>query len=455
LIKSVFKFTFNYTVANIISKLANFIILPFISYFISAEEFGIYSLIISYTIIVTVFSELGTHFYFQTKYLNSTNYKYIDLSFSFLILNSLIAFFIFSIFSPFLSYFLFGNFNLITLIILSLLGYVLETIANFGSLILKIQNNDKFLYIISLLNFITQLIILPIFILIFKLNIISFFITQILSNLLIIIYLHKQIGFKIKIDFNFNEYKNFLILSIPILFTNLLTLGIDISDRYILNLFSTKTEIGIYSFAYKFASLIKIVSYSFLPAFLSVSLKQGNNNKILENNFYKITFIFISLACSIFVLTDLFFQLHIFNNEYNTKSIIYLILNLSYSFYGIINFFYFYPYSVEKPSIILISDIIGFISNILLNILLIPIYGILGAAIATLFSYFLISLYLYYVVHKALNFNIDFNKLSILVALFFTSFVILYLFNNLLINIFIFITLNTLLYLIIKRSKYA
>lgn len=448
--KNLIKFTFNYTVANIIAKLTNFLFLPLFTFYLAPDDFGTYTLISAYTIIITIFIDSGVQFFFQSKTFNSDFDTTLNKSVTFLSLNSLLSFTIFVFLTPLFAKLIFPDKNLSLIIILSLIGFVLESLTNFGTLVLKTTQQIKKLYASSLISFLSQLILLPIFIIFLKLNYISIFITQIISCLLVIVYLANKIKFNFSIKTNFADYKNFLIYIAPILLTNLLTLSIDLIDRFILNFYVDKAEIGVYSFSYKFANIIKIIAFSFLPAWLSTIIDkkdQPNYKKIIETNFYKVTFIFLSLAFLLYILTQFLFDLKILNKSYLVDSSLYLILNVSYAIYGIINFLYFYPYSTENPKLILYSDILGFVTNLFLNLALIPSLGILGAAISTLVSYLSVSIYLYQNIAKNFYGFIDINKLILIITIFISCSVLIFIYSSIILNILIFITL--LLFLII------
>jgi len=455
LLKDLFKFTFNYSITNILAKLTNFLFLPLFTYFLPAEDYGIYSLITVFTILITIFVDSGTQFYLQSKSINNDLNVIIDKSINFISINAFASFIIFVLLTPIFSKLIFSSTNISVIIIISLLGMLFESTANYAALILKTTQQLKQLYITSILSFILQIVLLPFFLVFLKLGYISIFLTQIIVNVILLVYLQKTIQFNFNFRIDYKEYKNFIIFVFPILLTNLLTIGIDLIDRYILNFYVTISEIGIYSFAYKFANIIKIIAYSFLPAWISIIIKEKNNKNykhLVSKNFYKVTFIFLILAFIFYILTKIFFHFGVFNKSYQTNDIVYLTLNLSYALYGIINFLYFYPYSIENPKIILYSDIIGFTTNIIFNLILIPIYGIEGAALSTFISFLLACIYLINVVSNKFHNFIDFNKIILIITIFVSCSVILFLYTSIIVTILVFLTLLFFLFFIYYSS---
>ena len=84
-------------------------------------------------------------------------------------------------------------------------------------------------------------------------------------------------------------------------------------------------------------------------------------------------------------------------------------------------------YIYEKQKWSPVFRFIGAISNIIMNIFLIPKYGIMGAAIATTFSYFIMSIFLYYKSNQWMHIKYQWNliikqiALSIIVVIIFIN----------------------------------
>jgi O-antigen/teichoic acid export membrane protein len=80
------------------------------------------------------------------------------------------------------------------------------------------------------------------------------------------------------------------------------------------------------------------------------------------------------------------FVVFVKNTEYHQANSIVPIIVLSYCFIGLKNVASIGLYLKNKTKIIALTTIIAAILNIILNIILIPIYGMFGAAYATLFT---------------------------------------------------------------------
>ena len=95
------------------------------------------------------------------------------------------------------------------------------------------------------------------------------------------------------------------------------------------------------------------------------------------------------------------------------------VILLSYLFSGIYAIFNAAPFYKDRTSYLLMVSGIGLIINFVLNLLLIPYYGMMGAAYATLFTYLFMSIFLFFLSQKI--YKIEYNLKKIF-GLFFIAF---------------------------------
>jgi O-antigen/teichoic acid export membrane protein len=127
----------------------------------------------------------------------------------------------------------------------------------------------------------------------------------------------------------------------------------------------------------------------------------------------------IFLIVSIFI-DDLFkiqfSGFNLFDPQYKGGLQIIPVILISYIFSAVVTYYSVYPYISGKSVHFLISDFIGLLINITMNFILIPIYGIMGAAAATFFSYFGCAGYL--VILSERKIKITYEPLKIVLILF-------------------------------------
>lgn len=167
---------------------------------------------------------------------------------------------------------------------------------------------------------------------------------------------------------------------------------IEYSDRYIIDFFLDKKQLGIYFFYFQIANIINVIIYTLYISFAypkilkSVYSKNLNNLNQERKIITRSTILIVSLVIlSIFILFP--FLLEYINKPglENEKIVFYIIgastifLNLSYTSHFVL-------IGDEKEKTIIKVTFIACVVNLILNFILIPLIGIIGAAITLLIS---------------------------------------------------------------------
>lgn len=189
-------------------------------------------------------------------------------------------------------------------------------------------------------------------------------------------------------------------------------------DRYFIDYYLDTSEVGIYSFSYRIALVMNLFVISFRTAWAPRAInnyKEGNYSDDFGKIFTKListtllVFIFVSLLIGdLFELKISGFE--IFNESYRPGIEIIPIVLFSYIFSGFSGFYSVYPFVSGKSKHFLISDVSALIINVVLNILLIPAFGIMGAAAATFAGLFFNTIYLWLVSRNNIKINYEMNK---------------------------------------------
>ncbi|MDD4083248.1 MAG: flippase [Sphaerochaetaceae bacterium] len=241
--------------------------------------------------------------------------------------------------------------------------------------------------------------ILKIFFIIFNFSVFFFVIASLVNTILtisiLIYYYFKEKQAILKWVFDFELAKNLLKMSWPLLFSALFAVIYLKIDQVMIGIMLSEYEVGIYSVAVK----ISEIGY-FLPGAIALSLFPAlmNSKKISNEKYFsrlqKMFDLFTWLPL-IIILPIFFFSGFIINflygSEYSSAGIVLSILIwalLAIFVQSAVNNFI---NSEKLFKITLYSSLIGAVINIVANLILIPIYGIVGAAIATIISYFFVA----------------------------------------------------------------
>lgn len=222
------------------------------------------------------------------------------------------------------------------------------------------------------------------------------------------------INFKLSIS----KLKNILSFSLPIMPTLIFAWIMDLSDRIFLERYYSVKEIGIYSLAYQISSIIIVLIVSFHNTYRPIFFKLANNQNKLKsynliskyNNIFIIGIAFVIFIVSIFSneIINIFF-----NNSYSMASKIIPLILIAHFFNGLQGLIGRYLEQSKKMVISMWIALIASVLNIILNFILIPPFGMQGAAIATIVSFFT-SFILRYFYAKKHTFFVSFNWMIII-----------------------------------------
>jgi O-antigen/teichoic acid export membrane protein len=178
------------------------------------------------------------------------------------------------------------------------------------------------------------------------------------------------------------------------------------SDQLFIANFLSMAEVGIYSMSYKvsmsFNMLIAAAAITFTPFFYETanSEDQEKAKSILCNVIIKIVYGYMLVAFLIAIFSFEIVTIFL-TDQYNQAITLIRILIISHLLSAIMgvstNLFYL---QAKKSKLQLSVVIFGAIVNILLNFLLIPTYGLFGAAFATVASMFILTIIHYNVSRK-------------------------------------------------------
>ncbi len=211
-------------------------------------------------------------------------------------------------------------------------------------------------------------------------------------------------------------WKSMLKFALPLIPTQIFWWIVSVSDQYLVAFMISDSANGIYAAAYKVPTILMVVATIFMDAW-QISAVQENNaqrarffTKVF--NAYQVIMLFAS-ACLI-PFSKLLTKILTSDAYYESwKYIPFLIL--ATAFCNLVNFTGS-VYMVEKRSVAaLITTIMGAAINCGLNVILIPLWGIQGAAVATFISYFVV--FVVRMIHTRQFIHIRFNTLRFTVNL--------------------------------------
>lgn len=184
--------------------------------------------------------------------------------------------------------------------------------------------------------------------------------------------------------------KAMLAYGIPLVLNSIAWWINNASDRYILTLFCGESVNGIYSVSYKIPSILAVVQTIFYNAWSVSAITEYDKDDTdgFMGNVYSAYSYASFVGCSIIMLFNILVAKILYANDFFQAWVFVPVLLVGTVFNGLGHFHGSIFTARKLTKEIAFTTLFGAAANILLNFVLIPQYGALGAAIATMIGYF-------------------------------------------------------------------
>ena len=394
-----------YGLTSSLQSILGFVLLPILTAYYTAEEYGIYSIILLVSALASAFFYFGAssalaRFYFDED--SDLYRKKIASSALFITLaGALLLISLSIIFGNYLSVLLFDSTIYYLHIVLACCGSAFGFLLNLLTLLLRYEKRSglfmKVILFGVLLNFgITYLLLST-----FSYGLLAPLYGTLLSSMLcfFLILANKLSDFTIRLQSShISKILNFGLQSSV---GGFLFYLLDYIDRLILKELVPMSEVGIYSLGSKIAAVITvllIVPFSLIWSPMRMEYVLNNNNKEFTVKVFSYLSMvgFILISISILFAEDLM-SLVFVNKEFSDAAEVFPVIMLALLFFGFQNIVDLGIYIHNKVYFYSIIFLIGIAFNVTMNYWLIPHFGYMVSAYTTLFTYFLTTLLIYLV----------------------------------------------------------
>ena len=203
--------------------------------------------------------------------------------------------------------------------------------------------------------------------------------------------------------------------SYPLMLAQISGIILTVSDRYVLNFMTTTSDVGLYSLGYKLANTIRVLIYSSVMMAVTPLIYQYID-KPNNGRFYSKIMTYLAFGVMIFVLFFSIYSKEIIelvaqNKDYWSAAILVPILSFAI-FFGILKDISLIGLNIaKKTGVIAVVVLFASVLNIFLDILLIPYWNTMGAAIATLVSNILSFFIFYNIAQKKYRIPYELKKI--------------------------------------------
>jgi O-antigen/teichoic acid export membrane protein len=436
-IKRLGKDTAIYGSSTILGRLLNFLLIPFYTNVLKPEEYGItayvYSLIAFLNVIYNYGMESAYFKYSSTLEIGNKTQNFstpfISVTISSVLFSSIIIFL-----SSSISELIHLQIDYSRVIFYSALILCFDAIAIIPFAYLRQENKAKHFAVIKFLNILINVLLNIILLVKYRMGVEGIFISGLASSFLTVVFLLPTIIKNFKFNFSSTLYKALLVFGLPSLPAGFAAMMLQVIDRPILRALTNDSSVGIYQANYRLGIFMMLVvsmfDYAWKPFFFSTA-KEANAKEI----FARATTYFYLLMAAVFLVVSLliedivkiqFYNRYIIHPNYWAGLNIVPIILAAYLFNGLALTFSAGIYIEKKTFFLPITTSISAVTNVILNIILIPKLGIMGSAIATLLSYLIMAVSTYYISQNIYRVQYEFTRILIITFSLISCFLLFY-----------------------------
>ncbi len=418
------KQSFWFFISNVLSRSILFILLPLYTYYMSIEEFGIFSVLLTFYYIVSIVIRGGVPSamfkeYFQCKN-EETKKRIIGTAYVYDIMIHILFGFIIYLFISAIANIL--NVSSPLFLGLAFLAASMDTLMLLGLSVYRAEEKAHIYAFFSISYAVLLLALSLLFIIGLHMTIEGALWAMIIAKLVIAIAILLSIMNRVSFSFNMEIVKEFVIIGGPLVFSGLFIWIINMSDKLVINNLVGSYYTGIYSLANRIAMIMSLVVFSpFSLIWGTHSLKlyyDTNKPEQFGIYFYKIIGFALLVGLSLNLWSPEIIRIVSGKSEYlNGLPVVFfivsaLIVNIMYHFHT------FYPTVIKKTYIVSFFVFFGAILNITLNIIGVKIFGYIAASIATFISYLLIFILMYIYTHRKYAFPHYWIQLVVFISVY-------------------------------------
>jgi O-antigen/teichoic acid export membrane protein len=416
--------TIIYGLASTLPALLGFVLLPLYSKHLSTGEYGIIASMGVLSGVISVFSNLALdraafRFYFDSN-IPADQRKVLGTFFIGSISVSIISFFILIISKPLLIM-AFPEINFYPYYFLTIITVSLGVCEGFVMGYLRISEKFfQYLFLIFLTVFLQGGLILY-FVFINNMGALGQM-QALLFTSLILLPVFLTIAYKnFSIIFDWQLFKKGILFAWPFIPSLIIAWILNWSNSIFIAHYFSLDEVGLFAMAYKISMVFFLITGAFAIAFQPIFFRKANeeNQIFAKQSIYSI----IHLLSRFFIALGFLFAFFsediirfLLDEKYKEIHLVIRILLLSHIFAGILGISSNLYYLQSKRSKLQLAVVCASaVASLILNYLLVPMYGIYGAAFATVFSIFILT-YMNYSFSKRCYFiNIYWRKLLVLI----------------------------------------
>jgi O-antigen/teichoic acid export membrane protein len=425
--KKLSKDTFSYGLGTILQKLITMFLFPIYARLLSPADFGTQDLVLSVVNILVMFLILGMDSAVMQNYYECDEIEKKKLVSTFLwfeLIISIPVIVIISIFAKPICFIFFKDSELSSYLILGIASIPFSLLGGAMMNTLRLTFQTKKFIILSTFGILSQVVLAILLVILFRLGVFG-----VLMSILISYFLQSLIGFFLTFkDFSFKVsffwLPRLLEIGIPLIPAALSFWVMSYANRFFLVKYASLEEVGLLSVINRISSILLLFLSAFSTAWGPYAYNLATDKELARIAFGKILTLFTLFSMFGAVVLSLFSReliLILASSVYEKGASLVIVYSLSSVLWGVLYIVGIGTGLAKKNHHYTIAVILGAVICIILNYLLIPIYGVAGAAYSTLAGNLLATVYMYFAGQYYFRVQYDFRKLIIIVCILLTA----------------------------------
>ena len=252
----------------------------------------------------------------------------------------------------------------------------------------------------------------------------------------------------LRYGFNILIFKNIFSYGLNFVFLNATSWVMNLSDRWIIGQYWDLSIVGLYSVGYRFSNIIQVLNNGFKNQWGTSLYKMGDKESVSELSVASFMR-YLAVAGLIWGFLTLFIKeilIIMTTNYYHDAYKFTPIIVFGYLFLGFGNIWSAGLHLQNKAKWFWVFSSFGALTNIILNLIFIPRYGLFAAALTTLLSLSIQPIGYYFISKNSYDIKLPFNKILsmflIYILVYFSSIFL----GNSIENLFLLISIKLLVY---------
>ncbi len=411
-----------YGLSSIIGRFLNFLLVPFYTNFLTRAEYGVQANVYAYIAFAFVLYGYGmdsAYMRFVASAEPGEKKQTVSLPFFSVAITSVVFSLLIHLFAPAISEAIGVTPPYVGLVRYSAWILCFDTLVIVPFAYLRMENRAKAFAGLRILNILIN-VLLTIYLLVSRgMKVEAIFIANLVASIATAGMLIWIILPQLTLNLSSHLYKEMLRFGLPYIPAGLAGIAIQVIDRPIVKAMTNDETLGVYQANYRLGVLMMLVvgmfDYAWRPFFLTHA-KDHDAPKL----FSKVFTYLVALLMFVFVTGSLFVDdiarirllghYFIGSDFWGGLDIVPIIL-LAYVFTGAYVNFVVGVYLEKKTKYLPYATGAGAIVNVLANLLLIPHFGIVGAAFATLLSYVVMAIGIYFPSQRLYHVTYEWGRL--------------------------------------------